>query len=217
MTPLLVWDFDGTLADTFVAIRMAADATLVAHGRPPCDPDALRDTVGLTLAEAITRLAGPDLEPPLLASMIDADRAEFSVAGPTHATLFPGVAELLVDLAGQGRMCAVATSRRRVSTEDLLTRFGIAGRFASVHCESDLEPGRGKPNPDLVLAACAAAGWDPADAVVIGDAAVDIGMGRAAGATTVAVTWGHGRRQALVAAGPTHVVDDLDGLRRLLT
>jgi phosphoglycolate phosphatase-like HAD superfamily hydrolase len=212
---LLVWDFDGTLADTYAAIQRSTDAALTAHGRPPCDPALLRTTVGLTLAEALALVVGDD-DPTLIGSLVAVYRETFTTDGPALCSLYPGIADLLAELAGRGAACAVATSRRRVSTEDLLARFGVADRFVTVHCESDLGPGRGKPCPDLVLSACTAAGVDPGDAVVIGDAPVDIGMGRAAGATTIAVAWGHGDPGALLAAGPDHVVGDLAELRAIL-
>ena len=214
--PLLIWDFDGTLADTFAAIRASAAVALAAHGFGPCDDAILRAAGGLALAEVLTRLAAPEALPAeVLASMVEAYREAF----PTHAadaTLFPGVPAFLADLGDRGVTLAIATGRRRVSTVDLLARFGIADRFATVHCEDDLAPGRGKPQPDLVLRACEATGWDPSRAVVIGDSPYDVAMGRAAGARTVAVTWGHSEPDALRAAGADHVVDDLDGLRRLL-
>jgi phosphoglycolate phosphatase len=138
---------------------------------------------------------------------------------PVHAAeavLFPGIAEVLADLGDRGVTSAVATGRRRVSTVELLDRFGIADRFATVHCDDDLPPGRGKPLPDLALAACAAVRRDPGDAVVIGDSPHDVAMGRAAGAATIAVTWGHADAGHLRAAGADHVVDDLAALEVVL-
>jgi phosphoglycolate phosphatase len=213
--PLLVWDFDGTLADTFAAIRASATAALDAHGLGPLDEAALRASVGLALSEVLARLV-PGADPALVTSLVAAYREAFPAAGAASARLFPGVAALLAELGDRGVTSAVATGRHRVSTEQLLDRFGIADRFATVHCESDLAPGRGKPQPDLVLRACAATGRDPADTVVLGDSPLDVAMGRAAGARTIAVTWGNASRPALAAAGPTHTVDDLAALRAVL-
>jgi HAD superfamily hydrolase (TIGR01509 family) len=215
-TRLLVWDFDGTLADTFPAIRASCQHTLAAHGYGPVDDAVLRASGGLALPEVLTRVAGdPAPDPEALVAMIATYREVF----PTHAVeavLFPGVAAYLADLGDRGVTSAIATGRRRASTVELLDRFGLAGRFATVHCEDDLPPGRGKPLPDLALAACAAVGRPPGDAVVIGDSPHDVAMGRAAGATTVAATWGHDDPAPLRASGADHVVDDLAALTGVL-
>jgi phosphoglycolate phosphatase len=215
---LLVWDFDGTLADTFVAIRVSTAAALAAHGLPMCTDEALRGTIGWSLADGLAHLAAdPDANPVLVASLVATYRESFASAGHTHASLFPGVIELLGDLGDQRVTSAIATSRMRASVEQLIDRLGLAPHIAEVQSTGDLPPGQAKPHPEVVLRACAALGHNPAGAVVIGDAPVDIGMGRAAGAATIAVTWGNGTRPALAAAGPTHVVDTLDDLRALIT
>jgi phosphoglycolate phosphatase len=212
---LLVWDFDGTLADTFASIRACATEALDHHGLGPLDVDVLRTTVGLTLPEVMARLA-PSADPEVVTSLVAVYQRTFTSRGQSLATLVPGVAGLLDDLVANGLTSAIATGRRRETTMLLLDRFGIGDRFATVHCASDVPAGRGKPHPELVLRACAATSRQPGDAVVIGDSPHDVEMGRAAGATTVAVTWGHAHRDALVATRPDHLVDDLDGLRTLL-
>jgi D-glycero-D-manno-heptose 1,7-bisphosphate phosphatase len=69
-----------------------------------------------------------------------------------------------------------------------------------------------KPAAGMALRAAARLGFDPADSVVIGDHASDMGMGRAIGATTVLVRTGHGRAQEGEATPlATHVADDLAG------
>jgi HAD superfamily hydrolase (TIGR01509 family) len=211
---LLVWDFDGTLADTFLAIQAAAATALVTHGQPVCDDAVLRGTIGLSLAEAFTVMLGDEEpDPELVRALVASYRQVFD---GQRCSVFPGVAGLLTDLDDRGLPSAIATSRYRPVVEHLLTELDLARHFADVQSTSDLPPDRGKPHPDVVLAACAALDRRPGDAVVIGDAPVDIGMGRAAGATTIAVTWGYGARDALVLAGPTHVVDTLDELRAVL-
>jgi phosphoglycolate phosphatase len=217
--PLVIWDFDGTVADTYTAIRHATHATLTAHGFVPCDDDVLRLVVGRSLPDVLVHAAGlteSDVDPALVASLVSTYRTVFATAGPTHSTVFPGIGELLVDLADAGVTSVVATSRFRPSIDQMIDHLGLVDRFASVHSTSDLAPDRGKPLPDLVLRACEVAGRAPSDAIVVGDAAVDVIMGRAAGTTTVAVTWGNGTRDALVAAAADHVVEDPTMLQPLL-
>jgi phosphoglycolate phosphatase len=215
---LIAWDFDGTLADTFAAIRWVVAGTLAAHDLPPCTDDVLRATIGLGLADVYRSFTNPTPDDELLTSLVTAHRRTFSTPEATaRCVLYPGVADLLAELAGRGVQSAIATSRFRPSVEQLVDHLAVREHIAHVASTTDLPDDRGKPRPDVVLAACAALDRSPADAVVIGDATVDIGMGHAAGAATIAVTWGNGHRDELRDANPTHLVDTVDELRELLS
>ena len=212
----MIWDFDGTLADTFVAIRIAVDRALAAHGLPPADEATLRSSIGLSLPRVFERLVGAEVaaDGRLVEGLVAAYRREFVQAGVEHAALFPGVDELLADLEEAGVPSAIATSKGRMTIELMLDRLGIARRFACVVSDDDVR--NPKPDPEMVVTACAACGRRPADAVVVGDTPFDIEMGRAAGAATIGVTWGNTPRAELAAARPTHLVDEVAELRPLL-
>jgi pyrophosphatase PpaX len=70
-----------------------------------------------------------------------------------------------------------------------------------------------KPSPEPLLLALQRLGVRATDAVYIGDAVVDVLAAKAAGMTSIAVTWGAGERPELLAAGPLAVVDTMDELR----
>ena len=106
--PCLIFDFDGTLADTRTGILATAQEVLRRMGLPPADEAALGATIGLPLRENFTRGAGLSEE--------EADRAVaiyreiFESVGVPAIVLFPGVAETLKELAARGIPMAVATS-----------------------------------------------------------------------------------------------------------
>ena len=75
---------------------------------------------------------------------------------------------------------------------------------------------RHKPEPDPLLEAARRLGIDPASAVYVGDATVDVLAAQAAGMAAVAVTWGAGERDALVATGPQAVFDSVGELTAYL-
>lgn len=212
--PLVIWDFDGTLADTFAAIRVAVDRALALHGLPPADEATLRSSIGLSLPRIFERLVGTEADERLIDTLAAAYRREFVTAGPEHTTLFPGIAALLAEFDEAGVTSAIATSKGRAGVVLMLDRLDIAGRFATVVSDDDVQ--NKKPHPEMVLTACAGSGRHPADAVVVGDTAFDIAMGRAAGASSIGVTWGNTPRAALAGARPTHLVDDVEGLASLL-
>ncbi|MBI3752174.1 MAG: HAD family hydrolase, partial [Chloroflexi bacterium] len=90
---------------------------------------------------------------------------------------------LLDRLAARGIRAAVATSDDRGPTERTLAALGIAGRFEALACADDGHPV--KPAPDPVLRIAARLGLSTDRILVVGDAPVDMRMGRAAGARRV--------------------------------
>jgi phosphoglycolate phosphatase len=219
--PLLVWGFDGTVVDSYPAIRAAVDVALDEHGIRPAGPPwvteaILRSLVGLSLDRIFGRLVYHlDPDPKLVQSLVMAYREAFRAVGPAHATLLPGIAELLASLRAQGAVSVVASSDG-CGADVLLDRFGIAEHFAGVVCDDDVARHHRKPDSGLVLSACAAHGYDPEDAVVIGDSVFDVEMGQSAGADTVWVTWGNQSRGDLLERTPTHLAEDLDELGSVL-
>lgn len=219
--PLLVWGVDGTVVDSYAAIRGAVDTALEAHELRPAGPqwvtDAiLRSLVGLSLDRIFSRLVyhlDPDQR--LIESLVDAYREAFRLVGPARATLLPGIAPLLADLQAQGAV-SVAASSDGSGAGLLLDRFGIAEHFAGVVSDDDVDRHRRKPDSGLVLSACAAHGYQPRDAIVIGDSVFDIEMGQAAGSDTVWVTWGNQSRGDLLERTPTHLAEDVGQLASLL-
>jgi phosphoglycolate phosphatase len=106
---------------------------------------------------------------------------------------------LFATLRGQGRRLAIATNDDRQPTTRTLAALGIRELVDAVSCADDGVAV--KPAPDAVLALCASLAVPPARTAVVGDLAVDLAMGRAAGAgLVVGVLSGLGSREDLVAA-----------------
>lgn len=127
---------------------------------------------------------------------------------------YPGVEELLADLAGSGAVIGVVTSKRHVSATNTLRAAGLDGHLPLLVAMEDTDAH--KPDPEPLLLALQRLGVRPAECVYIGDAVVDVQAARAAGMASIAVTWGAGDRDDLVAAGPLAVVDTMAKLRALL-
>jgi phosphoglycolate phosphatase len=197
---LAIFDFDGTLVDSFETIAGVANRALESLGFPRRRPEEVRPLVGQALATVMERLSG---------SREDADelcvryRAFWTETEP--APLFPGMEELLDAAATAGLQLAIATNRLRVGLDDLLRAHGIEERFPFRVGGACVE--NRKPHPESVLRVAGQAGVDPSRAIVIGDTTLDVAMGRSAGADTCAVTYGAQDEAALAAERPTHVVD----------
>ena len=200
MARLIVFDCDGTLVDSQHVIVAAMACAFRDNGLAEPDPACVRRLVGLHVADAVTRLL-PDAP----AEVIAAIAAGFVQSG--HALrdrreqdelLFPGVVEVLEQLASRDVMLAIATGKSRRGLERTLKQHGLGGHFIILKTADD---GPGKPDPCILLDAMAEAGSSPPATVMIGDTVYDVAMARSAGAYAVGVGWGYHEPAELSAAG----------------
>ncbi len=202
--PLAVFEVDGTLVDSREAIQAAMTRGFEGAGLAPPPYAQTRRVVGLSLPEGLRTLA-PGVDPPTLVRLADAYRAAWidMHADPAfHEPLYPGAADLLAHLAATGWRLSMATGKSRRGVETIVRMHGWEGLFASTHCADD---GPGKPDPAMLNAALSAAGAAPADTVMIGDTAFDMGMARAAGVRALGVTWGFHTEAEVQAGGADRV------------
>ena len=208
---LVVFDVDGTLVDSRAILKQASDAAFHALGLTPPPYDALRQIVGLNLAEGLAQLA-PEQPLEVLDKLIVRYKSSF---GDLHRQpgftepLYPGAAALLDRLKGEGWRIAMATGKSRRGVDMIMSMHAWADLFDSTHCADD---GPGKPHPAMLLEAMRALHAEPACTVMVGDTAHDIGMARAAGVRAVGVTWGFHTRAEIEASGADAVLDSFEAL-----
>jgi HAD superfamily hydrolase (TIGR01509 family) len=182
MTPAaIVFDLDGVLVDSeqvwdSVRQRLVADR----GGRWPAD--ATTAMQGMSTPEWAAYLAGlVDGTPDDLAGQVVGAMAE---RYREHVPLLPGAVDAVLALAGRWPL-AVASSSPPELIEVVLAAAGVADRFRVT--VSSEEVARGKPAPDVYLAAAERLGVDPAHCVAIEDSANGLRSAAAAGMTVVAV------------------------------
>jgi pyrophosphatase PpaX len=123
---------------------------------------------------------------------------------------FPNVETSLACLRDAGLALAVVTSKRRFSVEMALNSFPGLRKVVNVFVTMEDTP-RHKPHPAPLLKGLELLGnVTPEKAVYVGDTPSDVAAARAAGVTSVAVSWGASTEEALRAAGPDHLFEDLD-------
>jgi phosphoglycolate phosphatase len=212
---LAVFDCDGTLVDGQGAVVSAMSTAFAQTGLPAPDPNAVRRVVGLSLPQAVARLA-PEAGADQVRDAVGAYKAAFRAArasGLLAEPLFPGIATLLADLAGAGWTLAVATGKSDRGLAHCLATHGIAGHFASLQT-ADRHPS--KPHPAMLEAALFETAADAADAVMIGDTAYDMAMAASIGVRAVGVAWGYHEAPELIAAGAEYVARDAADLKEYL-
>ncbi|MGA2546384.1 MAG: HAD family hydrolase [Rectinemataceae bacterium] len=200
MKKAVIFDLDGTLADTIVDLAGAVNRTLARRNLPEHDlglyklmvGDGFRTLLFRALPEALRR----DEYIEAAEAEAEADYAERCLE---RTEAYPGVRELLATLTRRGIPFAVLSNK-----PDDLTKKVVAGLFPSiafalVRGESSEFPR--KPDPASVLDACARLGAEPADALYLGDSGVDMKTAKAAGITALGALWGFRSATELREAG----------------
>jgi phosphoglycolate phosphatase len=211
---LIVFDMDGTLVDTRDGIAETVVEALGELGFVQPAAAEVYPLIGLPLDEVFRRFLDPGASADTLRELSDRYRARYREVVMPRVRAFAGVPEGLRELRLQNHQLAVATSRFVRMATDVLSTAGLLDAFDLV-LGMDLVA-RPKPAPDLVIAALERLAVPASRALVVGDTVHDIEMGRSAGATTCAVTYGVQTRGELVTAGPSYLVDSFDQLLSLL-
>ena len=212
---LIIFDFDGTLADTRGVIVRTLQDTVAALGLPRRTDAECAATIGLPLEGGFAQLC-PDLSADVLARCAETYRVLFDRNNtPGLVPLFPHVAETLRALRARGYTLTIASSRGRDTLTGFVRSLGMEDAFTYVVGADDVT--HHKPHAEPVLRTLAHFGLDAAaDVWVVGDMTFDVLMGRDAGVRTVGVTYGNGTRAELEAAGADYVIDDLRQLLHII-
>jgi phosphoglycolate phosphatase len=208
---LLVFDWDGTLADSTALIASALQEACRDIGEPVPDDLSARYVIGLGLSDALRHVA-PDLAPERHHDLAARYRHHY-LAGDPDIPLFDGAREMLEELDEAGYLLAVATGKTRVGLNRALQQQGIASRFVATRCADEGAP---KPNPDMLLHLMDRVGANPQDTLMIGDTTHDLELARNAGAEAVAVSYGAHDSDGLAQLAPLAMVHSVHELRQWL-
>lgn len=214
MIKLLIFDFDGTLADTHELIIQTNQEAMRRMGFPVLEDRVISRTIGLPLEEGILTMF-PQLTREDLPAWVKTYRTIFDeLKTKIIPGLFPHVKETLEALHARGYVLTVASSRLSLSLNDFLRDMGIAPFFSYVLGADNVSAA--KPDPEPVLKTLRDLHFRADEALVVGDMPVDILMGKRAGAFTCGVTYGNSDREALKKAGANHVLDDFGRLPEII-
>jgi len=188
----ILFDLDGTLVDSLPDLATSLNRVLADEGLAPLTMPELAPLVGDGLGPLVARALaargrGPDR------ALLTRFRRDYFNALVVATRPFPGVPETLAALAQAGWRMAVCTNKPEQAARRILAALGLAARFAAI-TGGDTFAVR-KPDPGHPLGTLAAAGGDPARAIMIGDHANDIMAARGAGIVPVFALWGYGRAE----------------------
>lgn len=214
---LVIFDVDGTLLDSRLAIIAAMGIACDRAGIARLSDAEVLGIVGLSLPEAMHVLF-PALTRPDQIRMVEFYRASFlelrqSGAGEAATPMFPGARDLLLQLDEAGYLLSIATGKARRGLNHMIESHGLEGMFIGAQTADDAPS---KPHPQMVLNCMEATGVEPENTVLVGDTEFDIAMARAAGCHAVGVSWGYHPHDRMMRANPHRIIERFDHLPALL-
>lgn len=213
----VVFDLDGTLADTSGDLIAAANSCFRALGAGDVlDPSRDAGTAlrgGRAMLELGMARLGRSGEAEVIAAQYPRLLEHYAREIDTHTVLYPGAMEAVTALKRAGYRVAICTNKPEALAETLLTRLGIRAAFDAM-LGADTLPVR-KPDPEHLFETARRAGGDPALCVLIGDSDTDRNTARAAGVPCVLVTFGPAGGD-MAALEPEALLERYDDLPRVV-
>jgi phosphoglycolate phosphatase len=185
----VLFDLDGTLAETHWDIAASTNFVLASFGRPSVGPDAIPEYLGLGLDHLIAKAMGESADAAMLAEARRRYVEHHAVHCCDRVRLYDGIAALLSEISASGVVIGMLSNKPAVFCERILVATGIRACFAAVF-GADSTPWK---KPDGRGLRALASELKSAHPFYIGDSSIDIAAARDAGIPVGLVTWGYGR------------------------
>lgn len=204
---LIVWDWDGTLADSTSMITNAVLKAAEQVGLPIISAQTASNIIGLGLREAIHALYGdiPVEQAQALAKQYTANY----YAGESEIPLFTGAEDAILELSKRGFKLAVATGKGRRGLNLALDHCGLGNYF---HATRTVDECFSKPHPQMLNELMDYLTVLPERTLMIGDTSYDLQMAQNAGVSAVGVTYGAQSAEQWQHLNPIQQFNDFAGL-----
>ena len=205
--PVVLFDLDGTLVDSYAALADAVNHALRSHGLREIDTARIKDLVGDGIELLLQRAMKKDDVP---ASVTEAFESRYDEVCCTASRIFDDVEETLAELTAAGVAMAVCTNKPTFFSKKILDFLNLSPHFRAI-VGPDLAGAR-KPDRRHVLRAIEEAGCRSRDALFVGDMPIDVAAARNAGIDVAVVTTGSSSYEQLVTARPDYLLDRFSDL-----
>lgn len=203
----VIFDLDGTLADTIADLGAAVNSVLERHGLPPHPAADYRRMVGrgfsLLMQQALPMHLASD--PQAFSALSGEAAREYSLHALDTTKPFPGIAEILDGLAASRIVMAVLSNKPDAMTKSMVSALFPGIPFIEV--AGDREGIPRKPDPAAARAIAQKSGIPSGRWAFVGDSGVDMATGKAAGMLPVGVAWGYRNREELHSEGAAAIID----------
>jgi phosphoglycolate phosphatase len=202
--PVVMFDFDGTLADTWRDIANALNRTLADVGLEPVSGPEVRFWIGEGALRLLAQ-AVPEAErsEPHLDQLYERFRVHYDQCCLDTTETYPGILDCLDSL--EGAALAVLSNKPARFLDRVLGGLGLKSYFRVVVAGDTLEAS--KPSASVVEHLLSQIDVEPTEIWMVGDSAIDVETGKRAGARTIGCGWGLRGRDELRDAGVDHLVE----------
>jgi beta-phosphoglucomutase family hydrolase len=204
-----VFDMDGVLVDNSRFHREAWRRLCREEGLPPLDPEFWRRAIGRPVEEAVPAVLGRPFTPAEVTRLARRKTALYHELADGEVAAVPGVAPFIRALAARGVPRALATSAVPESAARIVGALALDAELTVRVTAGDVR--RGKPDPEVYLAAARRLGVVPSACLVFEDAVVGVEAARRAGMRVVGVTTAYPAAE-LLSAGALRALPDFTGV-----
>lgn len=190
MKKLIIFGFDGTIADTSPGIIYCMNTTATSMGYTPVDHESMYGVIGTPLEQGFQKLY--KMSDDEIEYATNNYSKLYSQKGREMMSLYNGITDVLKQLKEKGCKLAVATQKHRMFISDILSVYSEIGELFDVVCATDVNTNLKKS--DLIMQACDTLGISVEDSVFVGDSDVDAEGAKAVGMDFAAVLYGWGFR-----------------------
>ncbi len=216
MIKAILFDLDGTIADTIPAITEGINLTMRHRGYPTHDEAAVLTFINYGSRQLVRSAMPKELQ--ANEALLDAVHAEYDrFYGQTydHTTeTYDGIPALMQTLGDMGLKIGVLSNKQDLYVKKLCAQLlpeGLCGAAQGV-----LPGGKPKPDPYLSERVAAALGVKPSECIMIGDSNIDFHTAENAGMTHIGVSWGYRSEEFLREVGATRIAHDPDELLQII-
>lgn len=209
----VIFDLDGTLADTLEDLADSANWALRELGQPEHTVESYRLKIGSGRDKLARRSLPADRED-LAGDFIRVMWDRYAEHYVDKTRLYDGVAEMLRELSMRGMRLALLSNKPQFFVDVMVDALMPRVEFEKIVGQQDGLPT--KPDPAAALMIASEMGIPPGEILYVGDTDVDMQTGRSAGMRTVGVLWGFRDREELEGAGGQEIIEQPAELLTLL-
>ena len=210
----VLFDFDGTVADTSEGIFEGIRYGIRMEGLPMPSPESMKTFIGPPLNEGF-RNHYPDISDDQIEMLIIHYRARYSVDGYYKFKLYDGMEDLLLTLRENGIKTGIATSKPQVFMDHIAKTCDI-GKFFDVVVGADADKLDSGKKEIIEKAFNTLKKYDCEKPLMVGDTKYDILGAKDAGVPSMAVTFGFGSVDEMIVAGANYVVKNCEEIKNIV-
>ena len=203
MKKLLIFDLDGTLADTLPTLTESMNSVLAEFSYPLVDNDHICRSLGNGMEQLCRRCVPSEFhdEPSVYLPFLARYKEQYAKNYLNIDEPYAGLAEAIAELKRRGYTIATLSNKPHRYTVDIVEKLFGKGYFAEIRGMIDGVPI--KPDPTSFLDIVGKLGFTPENAVMIGDLPADVNAAVSAGANCIGALWGYSTRETLKENGAT--------------